>query len=626
LAVAVAGGIALGLAYDHGVRVVSSADNAARAIAAASLLFGACGLGPTRLLLPRGLRATELLWVLPVGACVAGIALTVLGFAAVPFKLSLAIVLAGGLAFSAVTVRRTGLPERPAMSVVAWPLWVAAMLAAVALVPYFVGGYTTVIGIGSDAPLAVGSADFLQHAYPLAVEPDLPLDRMPLVWRSKYPIYYSLGAVATLSGLQPYETLAPLAAMMAALGAVGIFILVTQLLGAAWWVGGLAMGIAGLDRMVLHTVMHPYFNQTWGYFALPFALVLAWWVIHHRGRREAALLALFLAVGAFAYPLALPIPLVALAVGWLVDRRARRARGEPVAPLRLGRVTRLYRGRRSLAWMIPVGLLLAVPIGGVVEKAASAVAVVVDPNRSLEPWGGDLRGFIPNHQFFSLGWGHGYSLAFAVIVISALYALRGRPAGMRWGLLAVGIFGMAAAVYFRERDFGWYFHFKVLAFVAPLIVAVAVAGMARLRVVGPVLLLAFLVSATQSGRSELEATPPQLRPELLEVRSWVRGLPPDASVRLDADQPLHQWLSYLMSRQRLCSEYPLFNTSYPHVPVSREADYVLIETRFVEPADAEGPPVRQNGRFALYKLKADLPGRENCSRRLVQTVTKITTT
>ena len=49
------------------------------------LLFGACGFGVTRLLLPASLRRHELLWALPTGACVAGLALMVLGFAAVPF-------------------------------------------------------------------------------------------------------------------------------------------------------------------------------------------------------------------------------------------------------------------------------------------------------------------------------------------------------------------------------------------------------------------------------------------------------------------------------------------------------------------------------------------------------------
>ena len=52
-----------------------------------------------------------------------------------------------------------------------------------------------------------------------------------------------------------------------------------------------AMAATGLDRMVLRTALNPYYNQTWGYFTLPFTLVLGWWAVHHRSRTAAALLA-----------------------------------------------------------------------------------------------------------------------------------------------------------------------------------------------------------------------------------------------------------------------------------------------------------------------------------------------
>ena len=57
------------------------------------------------------------------------------------------------------------------------------------------------IGNGSDAHLAVGTAHFLQHTYPTAVNVDEPVDRVPLVWRSKQPIYYALASVASLASL-----------------------------------------------------------------------------------------------------------------------------------------------------------------------------------------------------------------------------------------------------------------------------------------------------------------------------------------------------------------------------------------------------------------------------------------
>ena len=43
-----------------------------------------------------------------------------------------------------------------------------------------------------------------------------------------------------------------------------------------------AVGLVGLSRMVLHTVMHPYFNQTWGFMTMPFVMVLSWWAVTRR--------------------------------------------------------------------------------------------------------------------------------------------------------------------------------------------------------------------------------------------------------------------------------------------------------------------------------------------------------
>jgi hypothetical protein len=59
------------------------------------------------------------------------------------------------------------------------------------------------------------------------------------------------------------------------------------------------------------------------------------------------------------------------------------------------------------------------------------------------------------------------------------------------------------------------------------------------------------------------------------------------------------------------------------VPISRRADYVLAERRLRPPFDASGRPVRENGLFALYRMRPELRGRGSCSRRMVQTVTGI---
>ena len=81
---------------------------------------------------------------------------------------------------------------------------------------------------------------------------------------SKPPVYYGLAGVSTLSGLETYEVLAPVAALLLAMAALGLFLVATELLGGGTLAGPVAMGLAGLDRMVLHTALHPYFNQSGG--------------------------------------------------------------------------------------------------------------------------------------------------------------------------------------------------------------------------------------------------------------------------------------------------------------------------------------------------------------------------
>ena len=339
---------------------------------AAVVLFAIGGLGLTRLLLPADQRRHELLWVLPVGACAVALALTVLGFAHVPFKLSLGVVIALGVGGAVAAYRRR--PGAPQVRCAVWPAYVAVVLAAVSLIPLFRAGFVTVEGQGQDAHLAVGTAQFLQKHPPTAVAIEEPVDRVPLVWRSKQPIYYALAAVATLSGREVFEAISALAAVMLALACLGFFLIARELLRAPPWAALSGMGLVGLNPMVLHTVMHPYFNQTWGFFAMPFAVVLAPYAA--AGRRTPAtlaLLALFLAVCGFAYPLALPLPVLFLAVVLWPERRALSPR-------------RLYRGRRSLLWLIPLGLILVVPIVGVIEKVHSAFNVVFEPGRSLKSW------------------------------------------------------------------------------------------------------------------------------------------------------------------------------------------------------------------------------------------------
>ena len=224
----------------------------------------------------------------------------------------------------------------------------------------------------------------LKHGYPTGVDISQPINQMPPTWQSKYPIYYAFAGVSSLLGLATWQVLATLAAAMLGLAAVGMFLVARDVLGAPVAAALVGMAVAGLNREALHTILNSYFNQTWGFFATPFTLVLGWWVVQPGlGRRQrqatAVLLALFALMLVFAYPLAAPIPAVAIAAFvWSEWRRKLRA-GEPMFHPRdlYNPVNR----RRSLLWLIPLCALLVVPAIGVGQKVAGAVKVLAPATR-----------------------------------------------------------------------------------------------------------------------------------------------------------------------------------------------------------------------------------------------------
>jgi hypothetical protein len=575
---------------------------------AAVLLFAVGGLGLTRLLLPAEQRRHELIWALPVGACAVALTLTVLGFAQVPFKVSLGIVIALGVAVGAFAFRRR--PGVPQVRCFAWPAYVAMLLAAVSLIPLFRAGFVTVEGQGQDAHLAVGTAQFLQKHPPQAIAISEPVDRVPLVWRSKQPIYYALAAVATLSGREVFETISCLAAMMLALACMGFFLVARELLRAPPWAAVAGMGLVGLNPMVLHTVMHPYFNQTWGFFAMPFAMVLApYAAAQRRTRATVALLLLFLAVCGFAYPLALPLPLLVLAVVLWPERRALSPR-------------RLYRGRRSLLWIVPLSVILIVPIVGVIEKAHSAFNVVFNPGRSLQSWGGDVFDYFPEAQFLGVHQWAQLVVVAPLLAWGAFVALRAAPRRIRLALIALFAFAVVFAIEFRLRKYGYYFHFKTLAFAAPVLVVTAAAGFARVRR-GWIAVVVLLMFANNAGSNEIGTTFDELPRSTLALRAVNAGIPANSSIRIDIVPTEQNWIAFMLHAHPLCSRHPLLNTSYPHVRISRKADYILTAVDAARPADAVGPPVRRLDAFTLYRQKPSVPGPENCSRAMVQTVTSV---
>jgi hypothetical protein len=590
--------------------------DALRALAATTIVFAVGGFGLVRLLLPDALRDYELLWVLPTGGCAVGLALTLLGFAHVPYAVSFAVVVLAGLAVGALAIRRRGLPPVPVPAAsLAWPVFVAAIVTFIALVPMLLHQhYAAPVGTGSDAHVAAGTATFLKHAAPTGTNITQPINQMPPTWQSKYPIYYAFAAVSTVSGLATWQVLATLAAALLGMAAAGFFVVARNVfrIPAAWALA--AMALAGLDREALHTILNPYFNQTWGFFALPFTLVLGWWLVQPGLERRArgacaVLLAIFGLVLVFAYPLAAPIPAVPIAIFVVLEWRRKLRAGEATF-----RPRDLYRGWRSLVWLVPVCALLAVPAAGAVYKAYTA-AEVLAPGHSLQSWGGDLPGFIPFNYFVSLPspvW-----LIPLVVVLFALaaYGLARSPRSLAWGLGGLVAIGVLLAAYLRHRQYGFYFHFKLLAFIGPLVMVIAAVGASRLRRWGLPLLAVFGLATAGSAIAELDATGYQLPPATIGLSAWAASLPRSASIRLDMWPPLQLWAAYFLHDRPLCSQLPLLNTDYPHIPVSRKADYIIATVDAGRPADAIGPALRRNAGYRLYREKPSVPGPSACSQR-----------
>jgi hypothetical protein len=585
-----------------------------RGIAATVVLFGVGGFGLVRLVLPAPLRRYELLWVLPTGGCAVGVAMTLLGFAGVPYAVSLPLVAAAGAVCGAFAVRRRGWPRVDGRAL-AWPAFLGFVVLAVALIPVVcVQHYAAPVGTGSDSHVAAGAANFLQHAYPTSVDTSLPLNQMPPTWQSKYPIYYAFAGVSSVAGLQTWQALPILAAMLLALAAVGMFLFAREVLGVPVLVASVAMVLAGLDRLALFTVLNPYFNQTWGFVTLPFTLVLGWWAVQPGLSRRSrwatvGLLALFALVLVLAYPLAAPIPAVPLVVFAAMEWRRRSKAGEPVLRLR-----QLYRGAWSLIWIVPVAALLAIPVAGAVDKGIGAAKVLL-PGHSLIVWGGDLGRYLPFNYALSLPSSPFYLPLVVLIIGAAAYGLAAQHPSLKWGLGGLLAVGLLLAIYFRQRAYGWYFEFKLLAFIGPLVLLMAAVGAWRLRRYAPVALAGLCLAVISGAFLQVRNLGYQLPQATIQLSGWARALPQGASVRLDMWPQLQLWGAYFLASRPLCSQTPIVGTDYPHVPYSRKADYIVSLAFEPRPADAIGSPLRLNQGYALYRENPAVPGPSACSRR-----------
>ena len=598
---------ALWVATDAGVVGAAAVPLVFRVALATVAVFLVCGYAPAVLLTPVAIRAWWPVLVLPLGAMTCGMALTLLGFAAVPFHIALVVTLVAGIVAAARVPRpRLDRAIAPVGLLVALAA-VTALLVAVALVPTFRSGLATVTGYGSDAHLVTGSATFLQHNYPASTNVASPIDQVPPLWRSKFPIYYTLSAVSSIAGVEPWQALMTVAATLLAFAGLGFFLLAREGFGAPAGVAAAAMAVAILDRRVFHLALHPYYNQLWGMVTLPFTILAAYLYALQPSRRALGMLIVFGAVGAFAYPLMLPFPIIAGVGAWLIAGRRPQLR----------RPT-----RRALVWIVPLTLLLIVPIVGVVEKIWSAVSLLVNPGNSLIGWQGDLQNYPPVGEFFAIFPNRLSSLMVLAVLALAFAGLARAPRTLGRPLMATLAAALVFAIYFHIVKYGQYFFFKVLSFAGPQLLVAAIvflgflavrARLPLLRVAGVAAIAAMVASAVLSARSEIALDYDQLSPETIQLRQWAAALPAGTSIRLDTPRSSQLWDAYMLSTHPLGSPQPILN--YPHVPVSSGGDYALDQPLLPPPADAVGRPVRMNARYRLWRIQTRAP--DNSSRRMV---------
>ncbi len=638
-AVALASATALTLALSAGVVGLSAVPVVLRTGVVAIALFALCGYAPARSLVRGELAPYRALIVLPLGAIISALSLAILGLLHVPLKISLAVVIVTAAAATLHARRRPGAPTTadgaggPAVIRVAVPLLLAALVGGISLIPIFRSGFATVPGQNGDAIMVVGTAVLLEHAPPTATREELPISRIPLEWRSKYPIYYPLAAVSTLVGEDPIQAFATMTALILALTALGFFLFARCVLRAPPWVALLALFIVPLDRIVMYVTIHPYYNELWGQFTLPFILLSGWRYLCTPDRRSGGLFALFLLVGLLAYPLMVPFPALLLITAAVVVWRRRRREGQSprwIAALALPRP-------RERAWLwIPLAVV-AVPVvlvlgRGFLEKTTSALQVLA-PWTNLSGWHGTALGYLPWPTFVGMpGSSWVDFVGLGVVCLLAGCGLTRVPRDVRAPLAVMTLVTALVGVYFRARTDGELFFFKDLAFLGPYLVMLALIALASLaaagtrsrQAAGVLGLMASLVVVAASAASEINSTYDNATRSVLALRTWSRELPRGSSIRIDVPPSGAQlWATYMLYRHPETAVAPLGGI-FPHPPLLRKADYVVALRSQSRPSDAIGDPLLRNQQYQLWRMDPDVPGPAITRRVLIYDTNSIT--
>jgi len=355
-------------------------------------------------------------------------------------------------------------------------------------------------------------------------------------------------------------------------------------------------------------------------------LMLGFQLLRRPSRATAGLFALFFGLGVLAYPLMLPFPALALGVAAVLEMKRRGALGRAQVWLRGRSRPRLS---RVLLLGPPAAVIALICLFLLVAGLAKGVlaARVILPGGSLHAWAGDSPDW-PFAHYFGLPAVPGLAaVAFCLLVLGAVVGLRqlDRPERIGLSVMCAGAFVMGVS--FLGRVSGEYFAFKTFAFLGPVVLALAVVGAfvwgrerepprRRAAVVALAGLCAFAAIGLRDG---LELVPIQTPPETIALKDWTAQLPAGESIRIDVPPNTVQlWAAYMLHERRLSASRPVLNTTYPHLPVSRRADYVLVDRTQRRPADAAGAPVLDNAGFRLYRMRSGVPGPDRSSRRRVQ--------
>jgi hypothetical protein len=611
------------------------------------VLFGITGDAVTVALTPEKWRGVRPLLTLPFGAATSGIILMALGVAHVPLHVSLWVTLALGVAasiwvrrYSPGTNDRDGSDQQTSMSMSDWRdlrsgavttlsetpwIWgtVLGVLFLVALIPAWRTGALTIYGQNPDSSQVVGIAVLFQHVPPTHTDIHLPLDVVPQEWRFRYPIFYPLAAVANLVHADPISVFPVISALLLVTAALGFGLVAVRCLKAPVWAGPVISALLGLTWILQYLTWHPYWNQLWGTALMPYTILFGWQALEKRDGRAAIGCVVMLLMLWFAYPLALPYPLVILA-GVLVAYWRKPKRPQ-------------IRGKRGWAAVIVLLCLLLPAVAGSVLKLKEAIVQLLTPSSAL--WGGDIKQFVSFGKFAGTGGG---AVAAGLVLIAAASGLWRLPPRLRTCLGTVLAALLLLDLRFRLASSGTYMDFKHLSFVGLMVLSLAAAGLlarvgspGRLRWVAALLVTVWAGAALVLDHRTAVDQNEQVTPQLFQVRQWAARLPAGSSVRVDippTDGGLQLWTVYMLGAHPVDSFEPVVNTTYAHAIAGFRANYsislsVYPETDpdagapFPQVKYTENPPVFANQAFVVRRIdwpKQDDSTPRTASQRLVE--------